>query len=94
MTGCHVRSPHKTKGFVFGDCQSKIVKTLGTVIRATIKSEVFTIEEKMKEMGWSKEVCEKMLQETGYSWENALVKYYFEGEIAELYEKKRRNTRR
>jgi hypothetical protein len=45
-------------------------------------------------MGWSKEVCEKMLQKTGYSWENALVKYYFEGEIAELYERKRGNTRR
>ena len=66
----------------------------GTVIRATIKSEVFTIEEKVQEMGWSKEVCEKMLQKTGYSWENALIKYYFEGEIAELYERKRGNTRR
>jgi len=66
----------------------------GTVIRATIQSEVFTIEEKVQEMGWSKEVCEKMLQKTGYSWENALVKYYFEGEIAELYERKRGNTRR
>ncbi len=38
----------------------------GTVIRATIKSEVFTVEEKVQEMGWSKEGCEKMLQETGY----------------------------
>jgi hypothetical protein len=66
----------------------------GTVIRATIQSEVFTIEEKVQEMGWSKEVCEKMLQETGYSWDNALVKYYFEGEIAEVYERKRGNTHR
>src|SRR4029453_19424288 len=53
----------------------------GTVIRATIQSEVFTIEEKVQEMGWSKEGCEKMLQETGYSWDNALVKYYFEGKF-------------
>ena len=66
----------------------------GTVIRATIQSEVFTIEEKVQEMGWSKAVCEKMLQETGYSWDNALVKYYFEGKIAELSERKRGNTRR
>jgi hypothetical protein len=66
----------------------------GTVIRATIQSEVFTIEEKVQEMGWSKEGCEKMLQETGYSWDNALVKYYFEGEIAEVYERKRGNTHR
>ena len=66
----------------------------GTVIRATIKSEVFTIEEKVQEMGWSKERCEKMLQETGYSWDNALVKYYFEGKIVELSERKRGNTHR
>src|SRR6266702_2937192 len=66
----------------------------GTVIHATIKSEVFTVEEKVQEMGWSKEGCEKMLQETGYSWDNALVKYYFEGKIAEIYERKRGNTHR
>jgi hypothetical protein len=56
----------------------------GTSIRATIRSEVFTISEKAKEMGWSKKVCEKVLRESGYSWEDALANYYFEGEVEEL----------
>jgi len=56
----------------------------GTRIRTTIRSEVFTIAEKAKEMGWSKEVCEKVLRETGYSWDNALTTYFFEGEVEEL----------
>src|SRR5438094_8991764 len=47
----------------------------GTVIRATIKSEVFTLEGKVQEMGWSKEVSEKMHQNTGYCWQDALINY-------------------
>ena len=66
----------------------------GTVIRATIHAEVFTIEEKVHEMGWSKEECEQMLQESGYAWENALVNYYFAGEITELEARKRSDTPR
>ncbi len=66
----------------------------GLTIRATIRSEIFTIEERVAEMGWSKEVCEKVLHETGYSWDNALVNYYFEGKIEELRKEKRGSTTR
>jgi hypothetical protein len=66
----------------------------GLTIRATLRSEIFTIEEKVAEMGWSKEVCEKVLHETGYSWGNALVTYYFEGKIEELRKAKQGNTTR
>ena len=66
----------------------------GLTIRATIRSEIFTIEERVAEMGWSKEVCEKVLRETGYSWDNALATYYFEGKIEELRQEKRATTTR
>jgi hypothetical protein len=58
----------------------------GTRIRAIIRSEIFTIEEKVAEMGWSEAVCEKVFQETGYAWDHALVQYYFEGKIEECHE--------
>ena len=66
----------------------------GFIIRATLRSEVCTIEEKVAEMGWSKAVCENVLRKTGYSWDNALATYYFEGKVEELREKKRATTTR
>ncbi len=60
----------------------------GTRIHATIKSEISTIEEKVKEigwmMGWTREMCEKNLKETDSSWNDAVVQYYFEDNIEEL----------
>jgi len=55
----------------------------GKKIDATLRSEVFTIEEKVKEMGWDKEICEKELKESGYNWDNALANYFFDGKIKE-----------
>ena len=56
----------------------------GKIIYATIKSEIYTIEEKINERKeWDKEMCEKILKETGYSMNNALVSYYFKGKIEE-----------
>ena len=51
---------------------------------ATIKSKIFTIEEKINERKeWDKEMCEKILKESGYSMNDALVSYYFKGKIEE-----------
>lgn len=66
----------------------------GLTIRATIRSEIFTIEERATEMGWSKEICEKVLHETRYSWDNALATYDFEGKVEELRQEKRAITTR
>ena len=60
----------------------------GTKIYATVKSEICTIEEKVKEIGgikgWTREMCDKVLKETGSSWNDAVVQYYFEDNIKEL----------
>ncbi len=56
----------------------------GIKIDATLRSEIFTIEEKMKEMGWDKKICEKELKESGYDWDNALANYFFDGNIKEI----------
>ncbi len=53
----------------------------GVRIDATLRSEIFTIEEKVKEMGWDKEICEKELKKSGYDWDNALANYFFDGKI-------------
>lgn|SRR2546425_3147489 len=58
----------------------------GTRLRATLRAEIFTMAEKVIEMGWSKAGCEKVLHETSYAWDHALVQYYFEGKIEEIHE--------
>ena len=56
---------------------------VGRQLYATIIVDIFTIEEKVKGKGWSKNDLEKALRETGYSWNDALANYYFDGKVEE-----------
>lgn len=59
----------------------------GTKIYATIRSKISTIEEQVNETGrmkgWTRKMCEKVLKETGSSWNDAVVQYFFEDNIEE-----------
>lgn len=54
----------------------------GMLIKATIKSEISSFAEKAELYGWDKEICKKVLRETGYSWGSAITKFYFVGKIS------------
>ncbi|MCI5144825.1 MAG: hypothetical protein D3923_04690 [Candidatus Electrothrix sp. AR3] len=56
----------------------------GEIINATLRSEIFTIGEKVKKMGWDTEICENELKESGYDWDSALANYFFDGKIEKI----------